>query len=286
MLGWGLRDAFVLSKGSTAYIRKEIGPGRDAFATFLGLRDLPKAVPSDQAIYLDLGGDHYKAREMVTYFLDDKKLAGNWIEDCYFFSLPPPALSVPFTASDWIISPNEMKGSRNIGPFYFFPRPATMIREGDVRHGYGLESNGKDWWRWTDGQLDFDYTIAGRVPSGIRISFTYLPAGGPRNVWMKLRAPSTAYGQELKLSETWGKCQTRAIPIKDDTFTIQFVCDQPPVKISDADPRLMSYLIQNLKVEAVTDDKNEAGRMADPNDSESGERNSLSGSNLSGVLPR
>ncbi len=95
--------------GPTDALRRSAGVSRDPFRVYLEFRDsLAATVPAADTIYLELRGRDFasiKGRELLTYFLHDRALAGDWSADP---GLLPELLSeedrhVPAERSAWIV---------------------------------------------------------------------------------------------------------------------------------------------------------------------------------------
>jgi hypothetical protein len=105
------------------------------------------------------------------------------------------------------------------------------------------------WWQWTARQLRFTYRIQGEHPARVLVSFTYLAVSDHQPTRLSVGGKTL----ELFFNTGWHDWASPPIEIghMGDTLEVAFDGDSPPVKLSDADPRMASYLIKNLVLRPV-----------------------------------
>lgn len=82
------------------------------------LSSCPPGVP----IYLALNGEHHKFRQMAVYYLSDRLVTSDWMDDGYIFPwLPDEQRRQTPNPGDCVVEPNGLKGwlthGRSFGPF-------------------------------------------------------------------------------------------------------------------------------------------------------------------------
>jgi hypothetical protein len=247
-----LGSNYRLAKDVTNHFLSEIGYKRSAYSGLLHLRELVKNIDPDQVIYLNLGTVHHKLRQMVAYILSDRKLAANYSDDGYILGkLPPDQRAIPFSTAHWIIDyipANRLQTFKEprAGNLVLRKRPDYLITLACVKGGYHRETDGNDWWHWTSNFLEFQYKISGLLKT-IQLKFVYMPATEGRDLKIIIKAKNERT-LDLKMKGGWNEYTSPAILIDDSLVTVKFVSQEKAIRISERDPRLMSFLIKNLEL--------------------------------------
>ena len=82
-----------------------------------------KSFPHNKQIYLALGGEHLKFRQMATLYLFDRELSADWKDDGYIYQLLPPELGTKkLKMGDLVVEPilganRCLSHGKEIGPF-------------------------------------------------------------------------------------------------------------------------------------------------------------------------
>jgi hypothetical protein len=203
-------------------------------------------------IYLDLGAVHHKLRQMVAYVLTDRKVASNYSDDGYILGkLSPDQRAIPFTSAQWVIGYIRDKGGQGLqepraGNLIIRKRPEYLITLLSVNGGYGRESEGDNWWHWTSGSLEFQYQISGPLRN-IQLRFLYMSVTDERELQIIVKGKEESR-MDLKMKVGWNEFTTPPISIDDSRVTITLASPEKPIRISERDPRLMSFLIRNLEL--------------------------------------
>ena len=93
------------------------------FDLFRNIRDRFSLIPKDATIYVNIPPDHYRLKQMIAYFMLDRKLSGKW-EDGYINQhLQTDQLDLPMDAATWLLDFKPVRRDdedpvRRIGPFY------------------------------------------------------------------------------------------------------------------------------------------------------------------------
>lgn len=243
---------YNLSGQITDNFLSEMGYTRSAFSGLLHLRELVKNIDPNEVIYLDLGAVHHKLRQMVAYILADRKLAANYSDDGYILGkLSPDQRALPFTSAQWVIGYIQGKGGQALqepraGNLIIKKRPNYLITLLSVNGGYARETEGDSWWHWTSGSLEFQYQVSGPLRN-ILLRFLYMSVTNDRDLQIIVKGKEESR-MDLKMKVGWNEFTTPPISIDDSRVTIRFASPEKAIRISEQDPRLMSFLIKNLEL--------------------------------------
>ncbi|MHB8621925.1 MAG: hypothetical protein ACYC9J_02690 [Sulfuricaulis sp.] len=230
----------------------ETGYRHSAFSSLLYLRETVKDINPDQIIYLNLGAEDQKLRQMVAYVLSDRKLASNYSDDGYIYGkLPPNERDIPFSSATWIIEkalPSDFQCLRSpiVGNLVIKKRPQVLTNLTSVTGGYARETDGNNWWNWTANTLSYKYHVLGALKT-VRLKFAYMPATDGRVVNISINSGHET-NMTLKMAGGWQNYISQPINVDGPDISITFKSNNTPVKISNHDPRLMSYLIKNMEL--------------------------------------
>jgi len=247
-----LGSNYKLADHITHHFLSEVGYKRSAFSGLLHLRELAKDIDPNQVIYLNLGTVHHKLRQMVAYVLSDRKMAANYADDGYILGhLPPDQRAIPFSTAHWLIDYIPAKQAQPLkepraGNLVLKKRPDYLITLVSVNGGYRQEIAGNDWWHWTSDFLEFQYQVSGLLKN-VRLNFVYMPATEGRDLQIIIKAKNETT-LNLKMKEGWNEFTSSPIRIDDPQVIVKFVSPTKAVRISERDPRLMSFLIKNLEL--------------------------------------
>jgi len=249
-IGWNYKAATTL----TTQLLDETGYRTSSFNAFLDLRQLVSSIPPDRPIYVNLGSEHHKMRQMVAYVLQDRRLASNYWDDGYLTgNIPPDQREMPLELADWVIaraSAGDITGKTQplVGTLVLKSSAAQQFNLDRVDGGYALEVDGINSWRWAAGSIAYHYRVLGK-PRSVRVHFSYLPAGSPRHLRVTV---SDGNGVNLGTSDVtmsggWGKFVSPPITIGTRDVVIRLQSDGITGPLSPGDPRVVSFLIQNLE---------------------------------------
>ena len=187
--------------------RTEVG-SESPFAELAALRNYAKGiVKPDQKIYLDLPNIHHKLRQMVSYFLYDLELAGDWRDDGYLSGIPRDQQSIPLSSSTYMVTfldQAELKDTlHRFGNLVFMKTPPYIVRLRSVEGGYDKETDDTGWWYWTSNSIKFHYEIEGaKMPKSTSIRFQYV-CGPGRSIMSRLRDRTGQRKWSFTLTEAW-----------------------------------------------------------------------------------
>jgi hypothetical protein len=234
-----------LAENRTRSIREDAGLSFDPLSAFFQMRQFSRDIPTNDLIYLNTS--KVGARQMLMYALMDRPVAGNWDGDVWVkYWLPPDQLQQPIEQTRWMVSmdPWVPADAHSDGNLWLGSSPRTAFILQSSAGGYPRETDRTGWWQWTDRQLHFTYRIQGEQPRQVIASFTSIAVSDHRPVHLRIG------GKTVELFLDGANPGWKSAPIEIDrtnrTVDVVFDCDLPPVKLSDQDPRLASYLIKNL----------------------------------------
>jgi hypothetical protein len=243
---------YKFSKHLTNHFLDETGFRQSAFSSFLNIRDLVENINPDEAIYMNLGAAHHKLRQMVAYSLFDRKLSGDYSDDGYIHGkLPPEQRSMSFKSGQWVIDylpPEGKKGPSlpRVGNLVLRKAPEFLFKLVSVLGGHGRESDKQNWWYWTNRSLEFNYKTHGTLEK-VQFKMVYMPATENRELKIVFKNQN-ATEQKIKMNGGWNEYISPVFNLKGPDIKIRFTSEEDPIRISKTDPRLMSFLISNLKL--------------------------------------
>jgi hypothetical protein len=221
-----------------------------------------KTCPAHSSIYLRLGGNDLKFRQMATLYLYDKEVRSNWMDDGYiYFYLPSDRRNQEILPGNCLVERSGEDGWLYkyvpIGPFQvgvFNGRSKNPIAS--VVGAYGRESDGKSWWYWVDHKVNFKLLplVTPKNATQTMIRFEYLTRGKQTLT--------------LRLIKHDGSSQEILLPSKGDvSMTFEKVINLPPSELkevsietdgaafplSKTDPRVAAWIIRNLDIQLKED---------------------------------
>ena len=115
-----------------------------------------------------------------------------------------------------------------------------------VTGGYDRENDGATWRYWTSKQLEMQYVVPPAMKA-MRMKFTYLPAVANRTLRVVVKGRKESAFM-LSMKPGWNDYISPPLPVDDRNLTVRFIGSGRPVRLGPSDPRLASFLIQNLEL--------------------------------------
>lgn len=252
---YGAVGHFEQAKNSMQGFVGETGYDRTPFNALLRLREKVKKIDPDEVVYLNFGPEHHKLRQMVAYILPDRKLASDYTDDGYITGqMPPEHRKMPINIADWVIelgSPNERR--QNTGTGNIVVKKTSEMQEFTlikVSGGYARETDGASWWYWASKSLVFEYEAMKNKlkEKKAKLKFTYLPTVPNKTLKIKVAGKEAL---SVKMAEGWQEVESKPIDVGHDKLVIEFTSNGKPVRASDNDPRMVSFMIKNLELVKV-----------------------------------
>jgi hypothetical protein len=135
--------------------------------------------------------------------------------------------------------------------------PETTLQQVDVKGGYAEESDAGHHWRWTADELRFRFRVVGKSAATARIQFTYLATARPdqaRPVALELRDGARFWRDNILMKRGWGTYTSPPVSFAGPEIELRLSTSQPPERAAGADPRMVAFMIQNLKMTVVPDE--------------------------------
>jgi hypothetical protein len=253
--GSGLAWNYVLADYRTRAFRQETGFDQAPFASYYQIRSVAR-LAGKEAIYLDLGGQHHKNREMLTYFLTDRPVISDWSDDGYLFPMLPEAeRTYSIQPSMWIVTVTNAgalkAGEQRIGTLGFLRAAILRTQLLQVVGGYAEETAGDSNWKWTAHRLEYRYKVLGADPLRLRARFVYLPASSGRHLRIEVSESIPRTIEDIPMQTAWTSVTPPSFEIHSAEFSLIFESDEPPIRLSPTDSRTAGFLIKDLSLDAV-----------------------------------
>ena len=210
------------------------------------------------AIYLSLNGQHHKFRQMATYFLPDRAIASDWMDDGYIYGgLPKERRTQAVNMGDCVVESTQdrfyLKGGATIGPFtvgWFDGCRKYKIK--NTIGAYGRESDGANWWHWVESKVSFQLQ---QMPNGktfykTKVRFEYSTRGFQTltvNLFA-LNGTSRQFLIESKGNEI-GTFETTVNFSPSELSELSIETNGNPSHISEKDSRCAAWMIRNLTID-------------------------------------
>jgi SAM-dependent methyltransferase/uncharacterized protein YbaR (Trm112 family) len=127
---------------------------------------------------------------------------------------------------------------------------AGRITLEQVVGSYPEETEGPESFRWTDGRLEYHYRLTGGGPARLRAQFACLPATPQRRLQISVVDSVSRPLQTIDLKEGWNTVVSEWFEVTHLEFSLAFQCDQPPVRLTPTDPRMLAFRIKDLDLNA------------------------------------
>jgi hypothetical protein len=220
--------------------------------------------PNNAPIYLSLGGEHLKFRQMAALYLHDREVTSDWTDDSYFSSLLPERRMQELKKGSCMVEPSLGPNSylnhyKIVGPFRVGVFDGTEhIRIASVFGAYDRENDGKNWWHWVEYKISLKFqpkTFSTNLLQ-TKIHFEYLT-----------RDKQTL---TLRITKRNGTVQIFSLLSKgDDPGIFEKIIDLPPSELVEMsvetdgkasplgkqDTRLAAWNIRNISITAVNGKK-------------------------------
>lgn len=251
----GLAWNYVLADYRTRPFRNETGFNQAPFDSYYKIRSVAR-LAGREPIYLDLGGQHHKNRQMLTYFLSDRPVISDWSDDGYLFPMLPQAdRTYQLEPSMWLIRPASAgsldSGEQRIGTLSFLRASAVRTQLLAVAGGYMPEMAAGSSWEWTAHKLEYRYRVLGTPSFRVRARFTYLPASPGRHLRVQVSGSNLQTLETLAMQPAWTPVTVPPFEVRSAEFSVVFESDEPPIRLSSSDPRVAAFLIKDLTLEIV-----------------------------------
>lgn len=212
-------------------------------------------------IFLALQGPHHKFRQMAAYFLSDREVSSDWMDDGYIFPLLPTERQIqPLNSGTCIVEPigdnSWLEHGTTIGPF----RIGMYDGEGRVRitsstGAYGLETDKKNWWYWVESKIVFKLQSI-YVPKNLKqtkLSFEYGTRGEQALTVLIQTRTGNIRRFELHGEGTALTVFENVIDLSPNELTeISIETSGQATQLSEQDKRMAAFIVRNVSIIPVS----------------------------------
>ena len=247
----GLAANYQLGANRSDVDLASTGQNHDPFTVYVNLREALARTPASDVIYLDMDQpEDYVSRQLVAYYLQERRVASDWKTDSYINPwLPRDQPTPPPRQCQWILSRITAEGAPP-SPGYLTVRSPLQntffLVQADTP--YGRETDGQTWWYWTGNRLRFRYRLAGLSAGHVRVSFDYHPVTLDRTLVIHLAGEGIEQAFETQMLPGDHRYTTQTLAWRGEKLDLELSCPQPPVQGAAPDTREFSYRITNLAV--------------------------------------
>lgn len=216
--------------------------------------------PRNEPIYLALGGQHHKFRQMVVLYLYDREVKSDWSDDGYIYNrLPLDQRKQELTTGSCVVEPLAQDGLLSqgtiVGPFRVGVLDGhSKIRIASVEGAYDRESDEKNWWHWVERNISFKLQVL-FVPENTpktKVSFEY-GTRGEQAVLLRI-IMRDGRSQEVLLQSN-GNALERFEKVFDippmELSEIRLETNGAAYPLGNGDPRSAAWIIRNLRISSV-----------------------------------
>jgi len=258
----GLVSAVLLGVARTTPLVQYYGGTRDLNRFYQEFRQTVFAnCPRSAPIYFALNGQHHKFRQMAVYYLQDREMTSDWMDDGYIFArLPVERRTQALNAGDCVVEPVAQGGwlskGTTVGPF----RIGVFDGQGQVRFAssdgaYGRETDGINWWHWVERKVTFQLQPL-NIPKEVtqaKLHFEY-STRGKQTLTVHSRTRDGSSQQFLLHSK--GDAPVRFEKIIDlppsELMEVSIETDGRASRLSENDPRIAAFIIRNIAITGVS----------------------------------
>lgn len=212
---------------------------------------------SGAAVYLSLNGQHHKFRQMATYYLPDREVTSDWMDDGYIFArLPVKRRTQSLNVGDCVVESVAQGGllsqGATVGPFQiglFDGQGQVQITS--VTGAYDRESDGNNWWHWVERKVDFQLQplFVSKEINQAKLRFEY-STRGKQTLAVRVRTHDASY-QQFSLpsqGETFSTFEKLIDIPPNELAEISIETDGQASRLGERDARKAAWIIRNVEV--------------------------------------
>jgi len=211
-----------------------------------------------RSIYLSLNGQHHKFRQMATYFLPDRAIASDWMDDGYIYGqLPKDRRTQVINMGDCVVESAQEKflllGGATIGPFSVgLFDGCRKLKIKNTIGAYGRESDGANWWHWVERKVSFQLQQLpnGKTSCKTKIRFEYSTRGCQTLTVDLLTQDGTSRLFSIESNGNGIGTFEKTVNLWPSELTeLSVATDGNASHISEKDSRCAAWMIRNLTVD-------------------------------------
>lgn len=258
----GLFSATLIGVARTTPLIHYYGDTRDLNRFYQEFRQkVLDTCPRSARVYLALNGRNHKFRQMAMYYLPEREMASDWMDDGYIFPrLPQEHRTQTLNAGDCVVEPiaqgDWLCQGATVGPI----RVGMFDGQGRVRitsatGAYGRETDGNNWWHWVERKVIFQLQplFVRKETNQVKLRFEYGTRG-----YQTLT---------VRISTRDGLSRQFALRSQGDApATFEKLIDLPPSELSEIsietdgkatplgnhDARMAAWIIRNVVITPVS----------------------------------
>jgi hypothetical protein len=221
------------------------------------LADLREAVTKEcasrPAVYLDLGGQNHKMRQIVALFLPDMLVRSDWIDDGYIAPwLPPSERRRKIELGDCVVGPPQEGGEKlaRVGPLEIWVADGSQTPQIHAVGDYEVEGQGNEWWIWVKSSVTLNVNYRG---TPFKADLVLMGSVTSRADHLLTISSHLADGSVHSVTQVMSEGERPIeVPLSIDGQRIESVSlasDAVPQRISSTDPRLVTFLLRDAQAE-------------------------------------
>lgn len=224
------------------------------YETLLALRRFLEPVPADTVLNLEIPPESHKIRQLLVYFLRDRRLASDWSTDGYIGSAlaedqrtRPAPVGAPRLYLHAGGTPQNLPTFGRI-TVDLESRDYATIKS--IKTTHGREEDHTGWWYWVDNRIEFSVTAYAKIASTVSPVVWLRPVDSNIVVYCEVQAAGVSgEPQSVLLGGDGRSLNLPKIPVAEGhltTFRIIFFTREPARPIGPQDGRMVTFFLKNL----------------------------------------
>lgn len=259
----GLISATLLGVARTTPLIQYYGGTRDLNDYYQEFRQTVFAnCPRSAPIYLALNEHDHKFRQMAVYYLPDREVTSDWMDDSMISpQLPIERRTQVLNAGDCVAEPVAQSGGLSkgatVGPF----RVGVFDGQGQVRiasasGAYDRETDGNNWWHWVERMVIFQLQplYIPKEATQAKLHFEY-GTRGKQTLTVHIRTRDGS-SRQLLLHTQGGAPATTFEKIIDlppsELMELSIETDGRASHLGEQDARMAAWIIRNVVITPVS----------------------------------
>lgn len=224
------------------------------------------ASPKHERIYLDLGGNDLKFRQMAALYLFDREVASDWHDDGYIYQMLSPQSGIQkLRQGDLLVEPIGpncwLSEGKEIGPFRtgMFNGHPGRIRIASITGAYDCENDGKNRWYWVEKKIDFTLESSPLSKQNIRtkLSFGYQTRGNQTLTVQIINHNRSSRKYLLKSAGMGIERFDQLLDLSPDEIeNISIETDGKATPLGNGDNRVAAWVIRDVQITPAFDNQN------------------------------
>ncbi len=215
--------------------------------------------PLNAPVYLNLGVDNLKFRQMATLYLYDREVKSNWLDDVYIYIWLPSEKKAQWPKiGDCVVELKQKDDYLDTEKGVVFGKFRVGLFKGSMNIGidqilgaYGDETDGENYWNWVKNNVTYILRPYMQINplSKIRLYFEYNTLGSRTLELSLIKNGKVLWSRIINSQGDAATVFDEVIKISPNDFTeINIKTDSIAESLSKNDSRLASFIIRNLQV--------------------------------------